>query len=123
MGERGLVSGPDVYVFDAQSLANPIGSHTVVPRGVRPGGKVVEPVWMIGRFGTPTGTVPASVATPASIAAARRALSCGGAAAYLHAITAPWTPSRAWSDLTHAVGWTTLRFSGDPEVAERQLCR
>ncbi len=122
VGERGLVSGPDVYVFDAQSLANPIGSHTNVPRGIRPGGKVVDPVWMIGRFGTPSGTVPASVASPASIAAARRALGCGGAAAYLHAITAPLTLARAWSDVTHAVGWTTLRFSSDPQVAERQLC-
>ena len=123
IGEQGLISGPDVYVFDAQSLANPIGSHTVVARGVRPGGKVVDPVWMIARFGTPGEPIPASLASPASIAAARTALGCGDLAAYLHAITSPLTPSRAWSDVIHAFTYTTLHFSGNPVVAKNQLCR
>ncbi len=122
IGERGLVSGSDVYVFDAQSLANPIGSHTSVPHGLRPGGKTVEPVWMIARFGDRSTHVPDSIASPRSIADARVALSCGELASYLHAITTPLTWSGAWANLTHAVGYTTLTFSANPTVARRELC-
>ncbi|MGD0881957.1 MAG: hypothetical protein ABSB09_10360 [Acidimicrobiales bacterium] len=123
IGSRGLVAGPDVYVFDSNSLANPIGAHMTVPRGTVPGGKRIGPDWMIARFGTPASRVPTSVATPASIDAARMALHCGTLATYLHAITSPWTLSRAVSDLTHSFAFTTMTFSADPVIAERQLCR
>ncbi|MGA2838197.1 MAG: hypothetical protein ABSF84_16525 [Acidimicrobiales bacterium] len=123
IGSRGLVAGPDVYVFDSNSLANPIGAHMIVPRGTVPGGKRIGPAWMIARFGTPSVHVPASVATLASIDAARTALHCGNLASYLHAITSPLTFSRALSDLTHSFAFTTMTFGADPVAAERQLCR
>jgi arabinofuranosyltransferase len=123
IGSFGLVSGPDVYVFDAQSLANPIGSHfTGQSRGLRPGGKVVPSVWMIARFGTPGERFPASIATPREIAAARTALACPALSSYLHAITAPLSVSRAFSDFTHSLQYTTMSFSSRPVAAEQQLC-
>ena len=37
IGVIGYLAGPDVYLFDSYSLANPIGSHTVVVHHARPG--------------------------------------------------------------------------------------
>lgn len=122
IGSRGLVAGPDVYVFDTQSLANPIGAHLVVPRGLRPGGKDVPLSWMVGRFGAPGTTVPVTVATPREIAAAAAAVRCGRLGAYLHDITAPLTWSLAFANLTHALANTSMQFSPDPVTAARQLC-
>jgi hypothetical protein len=51
------------------------------------------------------------------------ALHCGDLGPYLHAITAPWTLSRALSAMTHAFAYTSMSFSTDPVVAEHQLCR
>ncbi len=40
IGVTGYLSGPDVYIFDTYSLANPIGSHFVVTdRTAGPGTK------------------------------------------------------------------------------------
>ncbi len=41
---------------------------------------------------------------------------------YLHAITAPLTPSLALSNIIHSLGYTRLQFSPNPVVAEQQLC-
>ena len=54
IGVIGYLAGPDVYLFDSYSLANPIGSHTVVVRHARPGHeKYIGPAWMVARFGIP----------------------------------------------------------------------
>ena len=54
IGVIGYLAGPDVYVFDSFSLANPIGSHTTVVHHARPGHeKLIGPAWMLGRFGVP----------------------------------------------------------------------
>ena len=37
IGVIGYLAGPDVYIFDDFSLADPIGSHTIVTRHARPG--------------------------------------------------------------------------------------
>jgi arabinofuranosyltransferase len=76
---------------------------------------------MIARFGAPGAAPPPGIA-PASVAAARRALSCAPLSSYLHAVTSPLTPSLALSNLVHSLGYTELKFSPDPVVAERQLC-
>ena len=123
IGSEGLASGPDVYVFDTQSLANPIGAHTeVTAHPGRPGGKTIDPLWMVARFGAPGQPVPVAVASPADVAAARAALGCGQLRTYLHDITAPLTPGQMLSNVGSALSNTTFRFSSDPEVAERQLC-
>ncbi len=67
IGVIGYLAGPDVYVFDSYSLANPIGSHTVIVHHARPGHeKYIGPAWMVARFGLgsrprrwPAGPVPA----------------------------------------------------------------
>jgi arabinofuranosyltransferase len=128
IGVIGYLAGPDVYLFDSYSLANPIGSHTVVVHHARPGHeKFIGPAWMVGRFGIPgvTGVVllpPGSGLDPADVAAARRAVGCDPLAGYLRAITSPLTVSRFVSDLGAAAGYTTMSFSADPVRAAMQLC-
>jgi arabinofuranosyltransferase len=123
IGVIGYLAGPKVYLFDTFSLANPIGSHTVIVHHARPGHeKEIGPAWMVGRFGIPgTPTVPAGPG-PVPVAAARTALTCAPLSTYLTAITAPLTASRALTNIGHSLGFTTLSFSADPVVAERQLC-
>ena len=123
IGVIGYLAGPDVYVYDSYSLANPIGSHTTVARHARPGHeKLVGPSWMLARFGVPgTITAPGGPSTM-TVAAARLALECDPLATYLHAITGPLTLSRALANLGDSVSFTTMRFSPDPAVAAVQLC-
>lgn len=123
IGIQGLVSGPQVYVFDTSALANPIGSHTTVSSRDRPGAKFVEPAWMIARFAAPGASFAAGTASVTSVAAARRALACDPLRSYLHAITAPLSVSQAVSNIVHALTYTRMHFSPDPVDAERQLCR
>ena len=124
IGVIGYLAGPKVYLFDTFSLANPIGSHTVIvrPRPSRPrevdragldGGPVRHPGHLgpaarrtrpgagVGGPGRP-GLRPARLLPPA--------------------ITAPLTVSRALSNVGDSFRFTTLSFSADPLVAERQLC-
>ena len=123
IGVIGFLAGPDVYVFDSFSLADPIGSHTTVVHHARPGHeKLIGPSWMLGRFGVPGSTSVPGGPSDASVADARRALGCDPLRAYLAAITAPLTFSRALSDLAHSVSYTTMQFSADPAVAAVQLC-
>jgi arabinofuranosyltransferase len=124
IGVIGYLAGPDVYIFDSYSLANPIGSHTVIVRHARPGHeKYIGPAWMVARFGLPGIDAQAPGGPTASqVAAARRALACNPLASYLQAITAPLTASRFFSNLGHAVSYTTMSFSADPKLAATQLC-
>ena len=123
IGAIALAAGPDVYIFDSLSLANPIGSHTTVAVRGRPGHeKYLGPAWMIGRFGLPGDDVSSSVATRREISAARAALRCQPLSTYLHAITAPLTIGQVFSNVFHSVTYTTMQFSPDPLRAERQLC-
>ena len=123
IGVIGYLAGPDVYVFDSYSLANPIGSHTTVLHHARPGHeKLIGPAWMLGRFG-----VPGSVTTPggpstSSVAAARTAIGCDPLRAYLSAITAPLSFGRLVSDFGNSFTFTTMHFSPNPSVAMVQLC-
>jgi arabinofuranosyltransferase len=125
IGVLGYLAGPDVYIFDSYSLANPIGSHTVIVRHARPGHeKYIGPAWMVARFGVPGADSFPSSAGPgaAQVAAARRALGCEPLAGYLRAITSPMTLSRFVSDLGASFGYTTMSFSADPTRAAVQLC-
>jgi arabinofuranosyltransferase len=123
IGVIGYLAGPDVYVYDSYSLANPIGSHVTVAHHARPGHeKLIGPSWMLARFGVPgTTTVPGGP-SEASVATARKALGCDPLAGYLHAVTAPLTLSRALANIGDSVSFTTMHFSPDPAVAVVQLC-
>jgi arabinofuranosyltransferase len=125
IGSVAYVSGPQVYIFDSLSLANPIGSHTwLASRGIPGHEKSIGPVWMIARFGQPgeqftglNGQLSAS-----SIAAARQAMGCAPLSDYLHAITAPLGLSQLASNVSHAFTFTRMSFSADPNIAVRELC-
>ena len=125
IGVIGYLAGPDVYLFDSYSLANPIGSHTIVVEHARPGHeKFIGPAWMVARFGVPGTAVPpaAGGVSMVSMAAARRALGCDPLASYLRAITAPLTVSRFVSDIGAAFGNTTFSFRAEPSLAAATLC-
>ena len=122
IGVIGYLAGPDVYIFDDFSLANPIGSHTIITTHARPGHqKSIGPVWMVGRFGLASG----GGSTPASsqpVSDARKALTCAPLSSYLHAITAPMSLSQAAANFAHSFSYTSMSFSADPTQAVRQLC-
>ena len=123
IGVVGFQSGPDVYLFDELSLANPVGAHVTPESGGRPTQRqVIGPAWMVARFGVPGTPSPTGDPSPATVAAARRALACEPLASYLHGITAPLTPGLAVRNVWHALGNSTLTFSPDPVRAARQLC-
>jgi arabinofuranosyltransferase len=125
IGALGYVAGPDVYVYDALSLANPIGSHTTVAvRGIPGHEKLVGPAWMLARFGMPGDTyakLPIFGVGPET-AAAKRAIHCNPLNAYLGAITKPLTLSQALSNVVHSFTYTRMTFSPDPIDAASQLC-
>jgi arabinofuranosyltransferase len=126
IGVIGYLAGPKVYVFDSYSLANPIGSHTVITHHARPGHeKYIGPAWMVARFGVPGATIGVGKGdqlAPAQIRSARRALACAPLSSYLQAITSPLTPSRFFSDMAHSFGYSTFSFSAQPSQAAGQLC-
>ena len=123
IGVIGDLVGPDVYVFDSYSLADPIGSHTTVAVHTRPGHeKYLGPAWMVARFGVPGSPSVPGGPSDAQVSAARRALGCQPLAGYLRSITSPLTLGRAWSDIVHSFSYTGFSFSPEPRVAVRQLC-
>jgi len=123
IGVIGYLAGPDVYVYDSYSLANPIGSHTTVLRHARPGHeKLIGPSWMLGRFGVPGATSTPGGPSATSVAAARRAVDCDPLRAYLAAVTGPLTLSRMIANMGRSLSFTTMGFSADPTVAAVQLC-
>jgi len=124
IGLAGLAAGPNVYVFDGSSLANPIGSHFTVTHHGRPGHeKVTSVTWMLARFGlSDEANLSGTSATSVQIARARRALSCQPLSGYLHAVTSPLGLDQIVSNFAHAFTWTTMKYSADPVLAEEQLC-
>ena len=120
IGVVGYLAGPNVYIFDVVSLANPIGSHTTSAVKLRPGhDKPISVVWMYARFGVPGDSFGVD---PQSVAEARQAMACPPLRSYLHAITAPLTFGLAASNFVHSIGYTTMSFSADPRQAVNQLC-
>jgi arabinofuranosyltransferase len=125
IGALGYVVGPNVYVYDALSLANPIGSHTTIAvQGIPGHEKMIGPEWMIARFGEPGESFPNVhiFGLVPDAAAARRALNCNPLKSYLGAITQPLTFSQAISNVAHSFTYTTMSFSPDANNAARQLC-
>jgi arabinofuranosyltransferase len=122
IGVTAYLSGPDVYVFDTVSLANPVGSHFIVVRHGRPGHeKLIGTDWMFARFGIASVQLPTGVSA-GSVASARRAMACAPLSSYLHAITAPLGLSQAIVNIAHSLTYTTMKFNAQPQVAEQELC-
>jgi len=124
IGLTGYAAGPNVYIFDVFSLANPVGSHFVVTERGRPGHeKFVSPAWLAGRFGAAAAVATVDHVPPALIVDARAATNCQPLAGYLRTIDAPMNLGRALSNVEHAWTWTTMSYSADPVQARRSLCR
>ena len=125
IGALGYVSGPQVYIYDSLSLANPIGSHaTVAVRGIPGHEKLIDQAWMVARFGVP-GMTYSDVhlfGLTAEMTAARRALDCEPLKSYLSAITKPLSFSQALSNVVHSFTYTRMSFSPDPNNAATDLC-
>jgi arabinofuranosyltransferase len=73
--------------------------------------------WFYARFGA--GRVPGGP----EVAAARRALRCGGLRDLIEATTAPLTASRFVDNLGVSLRTRSLRVAPEPRAAARQLCR
>lgn len=135
---------PDLYVIDALGLANVAASHQrLVGRGYPGHEKYFGPPWIAAtmaapgadidladytvfrpgvglyRTATPNGDHPEAVA----VRAARRALDCGGLADLRAATTGPLSLSRIIANIGGSIRRTNFRYSSDPVVAERELCR
>ncbi len=122
IGIWGEEAGPNVYLFDEYSLANPIGSH-FIHTTVRPGhSDFIPATWMLARFGSAAQAGALGPQREHRVREARRALACQPLSGYLAAITGPWRWSDVWHDVTHAWSWTTMRFPSSPAAAERVLC-
>ena len=123
IGVIGYVAGPRVYIYDDFSLANPVGSHTVVKNHARPGHeKYVGPAWMVARFATSGWKPTPGDPSTASVRSARAAIGCDPLHSYLTAITRPLNASRLFSNFFDSFGFTSMSFSANPSVAAVELC-
>jgi arabinofuranosyltransferase len=119
IGRVGYAAGDRVRIVDALGLADPIGGRLrlIGPRHGLAGHEKNLPVeWFLAR------TAPPSPGDTPAVAAARRALRCGGLRDVLEATDAPLTLRRFVSNLAVAVSQRSLRIAPDPVAAERELC-
>jgi len=128
IGRVGYAAGERVRLVDRLGLADPIAGRLRLagPRHGEAGHEKDLPVeWVYGRFADPRrlgrGRLPAADAS--RVAAARRALRCGGLREVLDATSAPLTPGRFTDNLALAVRERALRVPRDPRAAARELCR
>ncbi len=138
-GISGYRAGPEVLVREVNSLADPVGSHMTPTPLSKPGHrKRLEWAWLLA-LATRPGTGPFTqadlgatrlvsaefedgVIDPTDVAAARRALECGALAELVRATSGPFDASRAWDNLTGAIGRTRLVVPRDPHEAEQHFC-
>jgi arabinofuranosyltransferase len=119
IGIYGVATGPDVFVADWLSLANPIGSRLEIILGpdARPGhSQAVPAAWDAARFAAP------SAADPDEVVDARAALRCGDLAGLDEAITAPLTAGRFLSNVRQSVTLTRLSIPVEPAAARARFC-
>ena len=126
LGAAGATAPLDVRVVDQLSLAYPLGAHLELQRWYLPGHeKLVSDAWMIGDYGAP-GKLPAAPqtadVTPASVAAARHALSCGDLKELQDSVRQPMTLGRFIRNVVGAPHRTSMRVPRDPFAAERMFC-
>ena len=138
-GLSGYRAGPDVLVREVNSLADPVGSHMTPTPESKPGHrKRLQWAWLLA-LATRDGTGPFTAAElgakrlvsaefdngvidPSDVDAARRALKCGALAELVNATTGSLDGSRAWDNLTGAVGRTRLIVPRDPHEAAQEFC-
>ena len=120
LGTLGAVVPLNGLAVDVHGLSYALGSHLVAGTDGRVGhDKYAAPVWIVAEYTTAT-SVPGIPA--ADIAAARKALNCGGLAKLMQTTEAPLTWDRFWDNVFDSPTMTSLRIPNDPNQAEAQLC-
>ena len=122
VGILGFSVPSDVFVIDHLALASPVNSHFDVPVRTRPGHeKQGSPPWTLGQF-APGYRHYNDFYFKGQVSEASRAMACWPLSGYLNNISGHLSATVIWRNLTHAVTWTTMSFSADPTVAQRELC-
>jgi len=122
VGIFGYAAGTDVYVADWYGLTDPITSRTELARRTRPGHeKRLDGEWLVARFGRRDAELPEGLSA-ATVADARRALTCAPLRDLLDAIDEPLDPGRFLSNIVDSFELSSLRFPPDARAAARQLC-
>jgi len=112
----------DAWVMDRPGLAYATASHVYLAARGRPGHEKRIPLaWVIAQFGSADAPLPAGVAAD-DVAAARRALSCGGFAEVADAATDQLTAGQMVDNITGAWSRWRFRFDADPMVAAAEAC-
>jgi arabinofuranosyltransferase len=130
LGENGGWTPLDGYSVDRFSLASPIGAHqersTLVANDRAGHQKELSRAWIVAAYADPRRPLPDSRLTrgvsPADVAAARHALTCGGLAELHDAVSRPLTAQRFWDNLIGAPARTAFRYPASPRAAEHALC-
>lgn len=121
LGLNGAVVPLDGAALDPIGLAYPVAAHSErVGQGRVGHDKRLPAAWLAADRGV-RGELPAG-AEPVQVAAARRALRCGGLAELNAAARSRLTAGRFLRNLAGAWRRTSFRFPNDPVRAERELC-
>jgi arabinofuranosyltransferase len=128
LGLTGAVVPLDYRIMDVFGLAYPLVAHfELVERGPPGHEKQLSHAWLLADYADPADVPPQGVGpegtTPAAIAAARHALTCGELHELQMSIREPMSWRRFQQNLTGALRRTLLRIPRDPFVAEERFCR
>ena len=120
LGTLGALLPLNALAIDEHGLAYSLGGHLQAIPGARIGhAKYAGLAWIIAEYSRATSApgVPA-----ADIAAARKALSCGGLAKVIKATTGPLTFHQFLANIVDSPRLTILSVPNDPHRAVAQLC-
>lgn len=126
LGATGGVVPLDDPLIDQLSLSYPLGAHLELQRLVWAGHeKLISNAWILADYAAP-GQVPAGLqapdVTPALVATARHALTCGQLAELQQSTRQPLTIGRFVKNVVGAGRRTQLRVPRDPRAAEHLFC-
>jgi arabinofuranosyltransferase len=124
IGTGGALLPLDQGMVDPLGLAYPLAAHMRLGERGRPGHeKVIPDAFLLADQTAPGTALPVGAPSQGDVTLARQALGCGRIAELQQAVRAPLTPARFWSNLTGAVGRTSLRIPRDPKDAVAAFCR
>lgn len=120
LGTLGAQTPLNGLVIDIHGLSYAFASHLEPGTEGRVGhDKTAGNAWIAAEYSNVT---VAPRASAAQIAAARRALGCGGLRELIQATTAPMSWGRFWTNVTDSFGLTRLRIPPNPAQAASTLC-
>jgi arabinofuranosyltransferase len=122
LGLYGYAAGTTVDVVDDHGLADVVAGHLRLGTRGRPGHeKALPDVWTFARYAARDAPRPERM-TSTQVAAARRALACGGLERLLDSTDGAWSIGDVPTNLVEAVRSFQFRFDQDPVVAAREVC-